>query len=79
MFLLASYQAMNQILKVRFQSAHLLNASMDNIYKITVSYDLRDALELSTGAIFYQMTDTDSPMYPFRKQDRIFAGIKYSF
>jgi len=79
MFLLASYQAMNQILKVRFQSAHLLNASMDNIYKITVSYDLRDALELSAGAIFYQMTDADSPMYPFRKQDRIFAGIKYSF
>ena len=78
LFLLASYYTMNETLSYHFQYAHFSQYD-DNIYKFTIDYDIMDAMELSLGVIFYDFDDDESPLYPYRDEDRVFAGIKYSF
>ena len=77
-FFLADYQVLNQTLNYNFQWA-FFSQYKERIYKLVITYDLMDAVELSLGAIYYQMDDSDSPLYHFRKQDRLFGSIKYSF
>ena len=77
-FLLASYQTMNETFSYNFQYAHFSQYN-DNIYKFTIDYDIIDAMELSLGVIFYDFDDDESQLYPYRDEDRVFAGIKYSF
>jgi len=77
-FLLASYQTMNETLSYSFQYAHF-SQYKDNMYKFKIGYDIIDAMELNLGVIFYDFNDDESQLYPFRDEDRMFAGIKYSF
>jgi len=49
-----------------------------SVVRLDARYDLRDALELSGGIIFYQKGDPP-PFDIIKRNDRIFLQIKYSF
>ena len=49
-----------------------------SIVRLDASYELRDALELSGGIIFYQKGDPP-PFDIIKRNDRIFLQLKYSF
>ncbi len=51
----------------------------ENLFKLLVEYDIRDALTVNTGIVIYESSDAEGLLYPYRKNDRIMAGIKYSF
>ncbi len=57
------------------------NFSFDqgNIYKLSAAYDIIDALNVEGGVIIYESENEDSFLYQYREQDRLFAGLKYSF
>jgi hypothetical protein len=54
------------------------HAQDGSIVRLDASYELRDALELSGGIIFYQKGDPP-PFDTIARNDRIFVQLKYSF
>ncbi|MCB1616425.1 MAG: hypothetical protein KDI30_10465, partial [Pseudomonadales bacterium] len=48
------------------------------LVRLSTEYDIRDALVLSGGVIYYDEGDT-SPFTYIDKNDRVFAEVKYSF
>ncbi len=51
----------------------------ESLFKIVMEYDIRDALTVNTGIVIYGSSEKEGLLYPYRKNDRIMAGIKYSF
>ncbi len=51
----------------------------DSLLKLTTEYDIRDTLTVNAGIVIYESSDAEGLLYPYRKNDRIMAGIKYSF
>jgi len=49
------------------------------LYRGNISYDIMDALEVSGGMILYEASQSDKFLCPYRNNDRILAGLKYSF
>ncbi len=74
----ASYSALNDRFNTIVYWFHLTDDNGD-VYRINLDYDLKDALNLSGGFIFYEASDEEALVYPFRKNDRFFTALKYSF
>lgn len=72
------YTTLNDRFDADFYWFHLTDDNGE-VYRFNVDYDLRDALNLSGGMIFYEAEKSDARVYPFRKNDRVFAALKYSF
>jgi hypothetical protein len=53
-------------------------ANDGSIVRLDATYDLRDALELGGGIVFYQKGDL-ATFQNIRRNDRIFFEIRYSF
>lgn len=73
-----SYSTWNETLDIGF----LLLALSDNdgsIFRINIDYDVMDALNVGLGLIMYETENEKAQLYQYRKQDRAFASIKYSF
>ena len=73
-----SYTALNDTFAANFFLFHLTDDN-GNVYRINLDYDLIDALNASGGWVVYDASETDAMIYPFRKNDRLFAALKYSF
>ena len=72
------YSALNDTFKAKFILMHFTDNNGD-VYRINLDYDLIDALSGSLGAIYYEANDNEALLYPYRKNDKYFASIKYSF
>ncbi|MBF0237179.1 MAG: hypothetical protein HQM12_05680 [SAR324 cluster bacterium] len=72
------HDAVNDTVHSRFFWLHLTGDNGD-VYRFTVDYDMLDALQLSGGVVVYDATVEDAFAYPFRNNDRLIAGVKYSF
>ncbi len=72
------HTAMNDTLTTDLFWFHLTEDNGD-LYRINLDYDLNDALTLSGGAVVYEASKEDAQVYPFRKNDRLFSALKYSF
>ncbi|MFH2130292.1 MAG: DUF1302 family protein, partial [bacterium] len=72
------YTALNDTLNATVLWFHLTDSNGD-VYRINLGYDLIDALNISGGIILYEASKTDAQVYPYRKNDRLFAALKYSF
>ena len=77
-YLMFDYSSMNDALKTKLMGIHL---SDDDgfVLRGNVEYDFIDALTGTLGAILYEAEEKDARLYPYRKNDKIFASIKYSF
>ena len=72
------YTALNDRFNADFYWFHLTDDNGD-VVRFNLDYDIRDALNLSGGIILYEAEEEDALIYPFRKNDRIFTALKYSF
>jgi hypothetical protein len=73
-----TYDALNDTLHYN----GLLVSLGDNngsIVRLTMDYDIMDALNVSGGMISYDAVDEGADLWVFREQDRIFTTLKYSF
>lgn len=51
-----------------------------SVLRFSVDYDIRDALSFGVGIqIFLEGTESDGFLNPFKKNDRVFLRLKYSF
>ena len=73
-----SYDLLNQTMNLNFLGIQLANDN-GQLYRGNISYDIMDALEVSGGMILYEASQSDKFLYPYRNNDRILAGLKYSF
>jgi hypothetical protein len=70
---------MNERLEVTALGIVFGNHAQDgSVVRLDARYDLRDALELSGGIVFYQKGDPP-PFDTIKQNDRFFFEIKYSF
>ena len=76
--LMAIWETLNARLKHTLFLVHLTHED-GNIYRYTAEYEIMDALKVDGGVIFYDAPCKDSFIYPYRKQERVFMGLKYSF
>lgn len=74
----ARYETLNATLDYTINAIYMIKTK-DSIIKLMANYEIFDGLSIDGGIIFYTMTDPQSPYYPYRKNDRIFTGVKYSF
>lgn len=58
--------------------AHWTELRADS-YRLTFSYDLTDAMKFSIGGIVYATDETAALLYPYRRNDRAFTSLRYSF
>ena len=49
------------------------------ILRFNTGYDIIDAVNIGAGFIQYSADDPEAQLYNYRKQDRVFAALKYSF
>jgi len=56
-----------------------LNPGDGNILRLSGSYELREALSVQAGVVFYDAADAATDLYPYKDRDRIFVRLKYSF
>lgn len=76
--MIASHSAMNELLNTQFFWIHFSDNNGD-VYRFNIGYDVIDALNVSGGLIFYEASDEEGTVYPYRDNDRVFAALKYSF
>lgn len=76
--MIVSHSAMNQLLDTQFFWIHFTDNNGD-VYRFNIGYDVIDALNVSGGMIFYEASDEEGTVYPYRNNDRVFAALKYSF
>lgn len=58
--------------------AHWLEPRGDSV-RLAFSYNLTDAWKFTVGGITYAATDVDALLYPYRRNDRLYASVRYSF
>ncbi len=73
-----SYDTLNSTLSLNALLA-TLGKNYGNLYRFDVAYDIVDAFEVNGGLIFYEANDKDQFLYEYRKEDRAFMTLKYSF
>lgn len=78
LYLLTRYDALNARMNTDIQFVYLMREEA-TILKIATAYDLTDALEVSAGFLVYDGWDAEAWFYPYRNEDRVFVGGKYSF
>lgn len=76
--MIVNHSAMNDLLDTQLFWVHFTDSNGD-VYRFNIGYDLIDALNVSGGCIFYEAFDEEGSVYPYRKNDRVFAALKYSF
>ncbi len=76
--LFLTHSALNGTLNTRFILIHFTDNNGD-VYRVNVDYDIIDALNISVGMIVYEASSEEGMVYAFRKNDRLFAALKYSF
>jgi len=70
---------MNERLEITALAIAFGNHAQDgSVVRLDARFDLRDALEIGGGILFYQKGDPP-PFDTIKKNDRFFAEIKYSF
>ncbi|MBF0278910.1 MAG: hypothetical protein HQM13_14005 [SAR324 cluster bacterium] len=72
------YDTWNNTLHPQFLWVRLPNDNGD-LYRLSGNYDYIDALRISVGIAVYDASKTDDLLYPYRHNDRVFGGVKYSF
>ena len=77
-YLLALYETLNSTLDYSMLAIYRLKQN-DSVVKLKVAYNIIDALTIDAGVVIYMASETDSQYYPYRNNDMIFSGIKYSF
>jgi hypothetical protein len=73
-----NYSALNDTFNARFIAMHLTDNNGD-VYRANLDYDFIDALTGSLGAIYYEADNAEALLYPYRRNDKYFCSIKYSF
>lgn len=76
--MIANYSALNDTFGAQLFWIHFTDSNGD-VYRINVDYDIVDAFNISGGFIAYEASEEDALVYPFKDNDRVFAGVKYSF
>jgi hypothetical protein len=51
----------------------------ENLLRIVTEYAIRDRLTVNAGIVIYESSEKEGLLYPYRKNDRLMAGIRYSF
>ncbi|MEW6618539.1 MAG: DUF1302 family protein [bacterium] len=74
----ATYNMFNNCLHHNLFWTHLSNNNGD-IFELETVYAYSDDIQISIGTIFYMASDKKGFIYPYRNNNRIFAGVKYSF
>lgn len=74
----ASYSTLNETLNYNGLVVSL-GDNNGSIVRLTMDYDIMDALEISGGLVSYDAVDEGAMLWASRKQDRIFTTLKYSF
>ena len=73
-----NYSALNDTFNAKFIAMHLTDNNGD-VYRANLDYDLIDALTGSLGVIYYEADEDEALLYPYRRNDKYFCSIKYSF
>jgi hypothetical protein len=73
-----NHKALNETLETTVFWMHYDGANGD-VVRLESEYEVMDALQISGGVVFYQADDPNAEVYSFRDNDRIMAGLKYSF
>ncbi|MCP4020640.1 MAG: hypothetical protein GY729_02255 [Desulfobacteraceae bacterium] len=74
----ATYQMLNDTLEFDLFWVHF-NPGHGNILRLSSKYDIFDAFTVQAGMAFYDSSDSDSLIHPYKGQDRFFLRLKYSF
>ncbi len=72
------YDTWNDTLHPQFLWVRFSNNNGD-LFRISADYDYIDAWQLSAGITVYDASKKDDFLFPYRRNDRIFGGVKYSF
>lgn len=75
---IGTYTALNDTFDAQFFWIHFTDENGD-VYRVNLGYDVIDALNLSGGFIWYEAAKEDATVYNYRKNDRVFLSLKYSF
>ena len=78
LYMMLDYSTWNDALKAKLMTVYLPDDD-SLVLRGSVEYDFIDALTGSLGAIFYEAEGEDARLYAYRKNDKVFASIKYSF
>ncbi len=76
--LIVSYSALHDTFDSQLFWIHFTDNNGD-VYRLNLEYDIIDALSVSGGFIAYEADDEDATVYNYRKNDRVFVSLKYSF
>ncbi|MDT8447177.1 MAG: DUF1302 family protein [bacterium] len=72
------YAALNDTLHYRVVWIHFFDQDGD-VYRLTVDYDVIDALNISGGLVAFESPSDTALLEPFKNNDRLIAALKYSF
>jgi len=74
----ATYEMLNDTLELDFFWVYF-NPGHGNIFRFSTEYDIFDAFTVQAGIAFYESSNSDSMIHPYKDQDRFFLRFKYSF
>ena len=77
-YLMFDYTALNDSLNAKLMATYLSHDD-GRLLRGNVEYDFIDDLTGTLGAIFYEADKKEARLYPYRKNDKVFASIKSSF
>jgi hypothetical protein len=72
-----NYDMLREKLHPQFFWQHFAT-NAGHVLRFSIGYDLRDALQLTAGLALYEGREGDF-LFPYRRNDNIYASIKYSF
>ncbi len=76
--LLVNREALRNTLRTDLMWVYYFD-NQESLFKIVIEYDVWDTLTVNVGIVGYASSEEEGFLYPYRKNDRIMAGIKYSF
>lgn len=50
-----------------------------DIFRLNFDYDYSDTIKIAVGYIGYNANESNAELYPYRKNDRLFTSVRYSF
>ncbi len=77
-YLQSTYKLLNETMELDFFCSYFKRGK-GYVARFSTNYDIIDNLNFEVGVIFYGADDSDSILYYFKNQDRLFSRMKYSF
>ncbi len=56
-----------------------LSDNNGDVCRFNVEHDIIDAVVLSLGAVYYETTESEALLTPYKRNDKYVASLKYSF